>query len=87
MTDKKELKIEFAPGCFDGFEGTQEELDAMIADIRLAVESGELFDGSEELTDEAFDELPDEVKEQIIRSLTDEFDDDFGNDSPPRNLQ
>ena len=83
MTEKKELKIEFAPGCFDGFEGTQEELDAMIADIRLAVESGELFDGSEELTDDAFDELPDEVKEQIIRSLNDEF----GDDPNPRTLQ
>ena len=83
MTDKKELEIKFAPGCFDGFEGTQEELDAMIADIRLAVESGELFDGSEELTDEAFDELPDEVKEQIIRSLNDEF----GDDATPRTLQ
>lgn len=83
MTEKKELKIEFAPGCFDGFEGTQEELDAMIADIRLAVESGELFDGSEELTDDAFDELPDEVKEQIIRSLNDEF----GDDPTPRTLQ
>lgn len=83
MTDKKDLKIEFAPGCFDGFDGTQEELDAMIAEIQLAVESGEFFDDSEELTDEAFDELPDEVKEQIIRSLNDEF----GDESTPRNLQ
>ena len=84
MTDeKKPFKIEFAPGAFDHFEGTQEELDQMILDIQLAVESGELFDGSEELTDEAFDELPEEAKEQIIRALNDAF----GDDSPPRNLQ
>jgi len=26
-------KIVFAPGCFDDFVGTQEELDEMVADI------------------------------------------------------
>lgn len=34
MTDKKEMKIQFAPGCFDSFEGTQEELDEMVAEIK-----------------------------------------------------
>jgi hypothetical protein len=33
MTEKK-LNIQFAPGCFDHFEGTQEELDEMIAEIQ-----------------------------------------------------
>jgi hypothetical protein len=34
MTDeKKPLKIEFAPGAFDQFEGTQEELDQMMKEI------------------------------------------------------
>jgi hypothetical protein len=27
------MKIEFAPGSFDNFEGSQEELDALIAEI------------------------------------------------------
>ena len=27
--DCKDLKIQFAPGCFDSFEGTQEELDKL----------------------------------------------------------
>jgi hypothetical protein len=31
MTNK--LKIEFAPGCFDHFEGSQEELDELIKSI------------------------------------------------------
>ncbi len=30
---KKEMKIEFAPGCFDRFEGTQEELDEFVKEI------------------------------------------------------
>lgn len=43
MTDKKKaLTLEFAPGCFDNFDGTQEELDEMIADINRMFESGEL---------------------------------------------
>lgn len=41
MTDKK-LKIEFAPGCFDHFDGSQEELDSLIAEIQRMADSGEL---------------------------------------------
>jgi hypothetical protein len=33
MTEEKKLKVEFAPGAFDHFEGTQEELDEMMAEI------------------------------------------------------
>ena len=43
MTDeKKELKVEFAPGCFDNFEGTQEELQEMIAMLHQMVADGTL---------------------------------------------
>lgn len=35
------MKIEFAPGCFDSFEGTQEELDGLIAEIQRMFDSGE----------------------------------------------
>jgi hypothetical protein len=41
MTDKS--KIIFAEGCFDSFEGTEEELAAMLADIHQMAESGTLF--------------------------------------------
>ncbi len=40
-TDPKELKIEFAPGCFDQFEGSQEELDELITEIKRMFTSGE----------------------------------------------
>jgi hypothetical protein len=43
MTDKK-IGIEFAPGCFDNFDGTQEELDAFVSEIYKLVESGELLE-------------------------------------------
>lgn len=72
MTEEKKLKIEFAPGCFDDFEGTQEELDEMIRAITDIFENH----SSEELEamsvpvdfddlDEDFDEVFDEIKTTI----------------------
>jgi hypothetical protein len=51
MTDKK-LKLEIAPGAFDNFEGTQEELDEMMAAIKQMMEDGTLFENSREVPDE-----------------------------------
>ena len=44
MTEK--LKIVFAEGCFDGFDGTEEELAEMLADIHQMVEDGTLMDNA-----------------------------------------
>ena len=52
MTDKKELKVEFAPGCFDDFDGTQDELQELIAHIRQMASDGTLFEDSVKLNDE-----------------------------------
>jgi hypothetical protein len=80
MTDKKKpLTVEFVPGCFDHFDGTQEELDELMAEIHRLVASGELEENSRELREEDFDDLPDDVKEQLIES--------FNDNTPKRNLQ
>lgn len=42
----KKLKITYMPGAFDSFEGTQEELDALIKEIERGVESGEILENS-----------------------------------------
>jgi hypothetical protein len=44
--DMKDTKIVFAEGCFDNFEGTQEELDELIAEIQRLVDTGEIFERS-----------------------------------------
>lgn len=44
MSENKTPKIVFAPGCFDNFDGTQEELDELVAELNRMVESGELFE-------------------------------------------
>jgi len=38
MTDQP-IKVQFAPGCFDEFEGTQEELDLLMAEIHSMFEN------------------------------------------------
>lgn len=81
MTDKK-LKVEFAPGCFDNFDGTQEELDELVAEIQRMVDSGEMTENSRELTEEEFYELPTEIQEQ----LSADFDDEDQTE-PKRSLQ
>lgn len=69
------LKIEFAPGCFDTFEGTQEELDEMVAMIHQMFASGEALEKAQPLDEDSWDELPDEVKEQIVNSFLAENED------------
>lgn len=60
--DPSKLKIEFAPGCFDSFEGTQEELDELIAEITRMVRSGELQENAREID---FDDPTDDDIEAI----------------------
>jgi hypothetical protein len=50
MTEK--LKLEFAPGCFDDFDGTQEELQEMIAQLHAMLEDGTLFKNSQPVSEE-----------------------------------
>lgn len=50
MTEK--MKVVFAPGCFDNFDGTEEELAAMLADIHQMVEDGTLMENATPLSEE-----------------------------------
>ena len=54
--EKKEIKIVFAEGCFDNFNGTQEELQALIAEIRQMASDGTLQEKAEpiDIDDEEF---------------------------------
>lgn len=61
---EKKLKIVFEPGAFDDFEGTQEELDQLIAELTRMAESGELFEKGIPIS-----ELDDETLEGIERDM------------------
>jgi hypothetical protein len=65
----KPVRIEFAPGAFDHFDGTQEELDALVAEIQDMFANktvDELKEMSQPLTHESFEELPEEVKRSLL---------------------
>lgn len=70
----KEIKLVFAPGCFDTFEGTQEELNELMADIQASFDSGEML---EKGTAVDLDDLSDEDYDSIMNSV----------DDTPRKLQ
>lgn len=51
------MKIEFGEGCFDGFDGTQEELDELITRFKQLVEEDMLEEFSSPITEEELEEL------------------------------
>lgn len=75
-------KITFAPGCFDNFEGTQEELESFINEITEflnSVDLDELADGAvildessiEDQINEMFDDETDEIMDPIYEKRSD----------------
>lgn len=70
MSDNKKIHITFAPGAFDNFDGTQEELNGLIAEIQRMAESGELEEMSIPLdSDDILDSVSEEDREQIMQAL------------------
>jgi hypothetical protein len=75
MTDKKpEMKIEFAPGCFDEMEfASQEELDAFVAEVTemfANLTEEEITDISRELTDEDIENMSEDEVDILARALS-----------------
>ena len=70
MSDDKKIHITFAPGAFDSFEGTQEELDALMAEIQRMAESGELEEHSIAIDeDDIWDQLTSDEQDQVMSAL------------------
>ena len=71
MTDQP-LKVQFAPGCFDEFEGTQDELDLLMAEIHSMFEgmTAKDLEASGNIVD--FDQLSEsdsELAQQLAAAL------------------
>lgn len=63
--EKPVYTVEFAPGCFDGFEGTQEELQELIAMIHAKVADGSIITEARLLDDEESEEVVEEILQRI----------------------
>jgi hypothetical protein len=92
MTEKKKMEVVFAPGCFDHFDGTQEELDQLIKEIQEGAENGTLFEKSNPVSIETLlEDLSEEEVENLLSTIEgldgDEGLDLSNLDSPRRTLQ
>lgn len=81
--ERKELKIEFAPGCFDNFDGSQEELDELMAEIKGMILDGSLFEKSKAVDLEDLLESDDPEDQELAAKLIRSFD----SENVPRKLQ
>ena len=80
------IKVVFDPGCFDDFEGTQEELDETIKQITEMFQNGDLETMQEEAVDiEDLDKTNPELANRLLEKLI-ILDDDLLT-APKRSLQ
>lgn len=77
--DKKAVEVVFAPGCFDKFEGSQEELDELIQQIKNMAQTGELFSQLTPAEYEDIQDLIDDTNPLEIEKIVNEM-------LTPRNL-
>ena len=65
MTD---MKIVFMDGCFDDFEGTQDELNELIAELNKQLQDGTLLMNAEPLSEEDEKALMEKMRDKSPRS-------------------
>ena len=68
MSEKKP-ELVFMPGCFDNFEGTQEELAELIGEITAMFESGEMEAHAVEVDFDLLSQEDPEMAEKIFSSM------------------
>lgn len=83
MTEKKKIEVVFAPGCFDSFEGTQQELDDLVKEIQEKADSGELFNESKQVQ---IDQLMEELSEDQLMGLLDIME-NLGDELTPADIE
>jgi len=69
MSDK-EIKVNFLPGSLDEFEGTQDELNDLVAEIKNLVLHGDLHEKSEPVDMDALAEDNPELYEILTDQIT-----------------
>lgn len=80
--DFPKLKVVIAPGAFDSFEGSQEELDELMAQIHAMIADGSLFENSTAINIDDLAESDDPADQELLEKLSRSF-----SDEPPRTLQ
>jgi len=60
------MKVQFAPGAFDNFDGTQEELDALITQVKQMFESMTPDELAAQSRAVDLEDLPDHVQSDLL---------------------
>jgi transcription antitermination factor NusG len=60
------MKVQFAPGAFDDFDGTQEELDALKAELELMFGSMTPEELAAQSRKVELEDLPDHVQHNLL---------------------
>jgi hypothetical protein len=60
------MKVQFAPGSFDDFDGTQEELDALVVELEQMFESMTPEELAAQSKQVDFADLPDHVQAGLL---------------------
>lgn len=68
MTNKKP-EIRFAPGAFNEFDGTQDELNSLMAEIKNMVESGKFLEESKPVDMDALRESDPELYQTLMNQI------------------
>jgi hypothetical protein len=67
--EERPLEVVFVPGCFDDFDGTQEELDALVLEIQCMAASGKFLENAKVIDyDRLLDEEPEIVEVFLKKS-------------------
>ena len=82
VEDFSKIKVVIAPGAFDDFEGSQEELDELMAQIHTMINDGSLFENSNAVDIDELAKSDDPEDQLMYEKLTRAF-----SDEPPRTLQ
>lgn len=67
--DTKDLNLVFAPGCFDDFDGTQEELDALVQEIYDTFKKGDWLQEADMLDPDEDQDLIDYIESVKVESI------------------
>ena len=84
--ERKNIKIEFAPGCFDSFDGSQEELNKLMAEIQDMILDGSLFEKAHAIDLDELIESDEPEDQELATRLLHAIDRDINGDDN-RNLQ
>ena len=78
------MELVFAPGCFDNFEGTQEELDELVKEITETFSNSDALENAKPIS---IEDLVESLTPEEVEEMLEHFDPTFNSGANVRILQ